>query len=115
MCCAPPPPSKPPSSSHLDSGVQSPVSGTARECTGGHTWVLCELQTASCVCMLPLHDVNKLVCSSQAEPAAVPSWLSGADFQIFAFLFRLPRAGFPAVADGDVSVVFPVHSAGRRL
>lgn len=35
------------------------------ESNGGHTLVLCELRNATtCVCMLPLHDVHRLLCFS---------------------------------------------------
>lgn len=52
--------------------------------------MLCELQNATCVCMLPLHDVHKLGCfSCRAEIAVPPSWLNRPEFNAFFLAFDL--------------------------
>lgn len=93
MCCAPPPTLQHPLlPSHLDSGVQCPFLGHHRTDTRGCS-VSCG--KSSCVCMLPLHDVHKLVCYSQAGVAVVLSWLSRPEFQFLPFFSVLHALVFP--------------------
>lgn len=92
VLCPPPPTPSPtlPTPLHLTLVCKPPFLG--RDRSGVRRRAQIELQNATCVCMLPLHDVHKLACvcfSSRPEDAVVLSRLNRPEFTLFLFCFFL--------------------------